>query len=338
MDGDGQSIRWILYVVLVLLILIGGFFAAAETAFSYCNKTRIKNRSEDDNDRKAKRVQYILDRFDNTITTILIGTNVTHIIASTLATVLAVVLFGEIGSLYATIVMTLLVFIFSETLPKNLAKVNADKMAELTAIPIIGLMYLFMPLVYILTKPFQYLMDKFGRKDEEPDYTEEDLQTIVETIEEEGVLEEDESALIQSAIEFDDISAFSIYTPTKDIIAIDINLSRQDIIQKIMNEERLSRIPVYRDSIDNIIGVIHVRTALRKVLQNPNISIYRLMTKPYFIAPSMKLDDIFEGFSRHKTHMAIVRSNDKTIGLITMNDVLRELITDYIETEAGDSE
>ena len=336
MDGDGDSIRWLLYVVLVLLILIGGFFAAAETSFSYCNKTRIKNRAEDDNDKKAKRVQYILDRFDNVITTILIGTNVTHIVASTLATVLAIALFGEIGSVYATVVVTLLVFIFSETLPKNIARVNADKVSELTAPIIIGLMYLLLPLVYVLTKPFQYLFSKL-KKEEEPEYNEEDLQNIVETIEEEGVLDEDESNLIQSAIEFDDISALSIYTPVDEITGIDISEDREAIIKKIKTMDNHSRIPVYWHDIDRIIGVIHIRTVYQKLLEDPDISLFKLLTKPYFIEPSMKLDDIFEGFSRHKTHMAIVRSNKKTLGLVTMNDVLRELIGDMVETE-GDSQ
>ena len=335
MDGDGDSIRWLLYVVLALLILIGGFFAAAETSFSYCNKTRIKNRAEDDNDKKAKRVQYILDRFDNIITTILIGTNVTHIVASTLATVLAVALFGEIGSVYATIAMTLLVFIFSETLPKNIARVNADRVAELTAPIIIGLMYILLPLVYVLTKPFQYLFNKF-KKEEEPEYNEEDLQNIVETIEEEGVLDEDESNLIQSAIEFDDISALSIYTPVEEIQGIDISKNREDIINQIKMMDKFSRIPVYWHDINHIIGVIHVRTFYQKLLEDSDISLFKLLTKPYFIEPSMKLDDIFEGFSRHKTHMAIVRSNKKTLGLVTMNDVLRELIGDMVETE-GDN-
>lgn len=332
MDGDG-GIRWLYILIIVLLMLAAAFFAGSETAFSYCNKTRFKSRSED-GDKKAKRVQYILDHFDNTIITVLIGTNISHIVMSTLATIVAVAFLGGVGSLVSTIVITLLVFIFCETLPKNIARVNADRWAQLNAIPIIGLMYLFLPLVWVFSTPFNYIARKFGKKNNEPDITEEDLQTIVETIEEEGVLDEDESNLIQSAIEFDDIAVKEVYTPTKDIIAVNLNQSRDEIIKVLLNEDKFSRLPVYSGTIDNIIGILPVRKCLKELLYNKKISLKSIMSKPYFVAPGTKLDDILEGFSKHRTHMAIVMDKKKTIGIITMDDVLDELVGDIVEEDA----
>ncbi len=336
MDGDG-GIRWIYILIIVLLMIAAAFFAGSETAYSYCNKTRFKSRSED-GDKKAKRVQYILDHFDNTIITVLIGTNIAHILMASLATIFAISLLGDIGSLVSTVVITLFVFIFCETLPKNIARVNADKIAQLCSIPIIGLMYLFMPLVWIFSTPFNFLAKKFRKPKEEPDITEEDLQTIVETIEEEGVLDEDESNLIQSAIEFDDISVKEVYTPVNQIVAINIQLSRKEIIQQLLDEEKYSRLPVYDGTIDNIVGILPVRKCLKEFLYNKNVSLKSVMNKPYFVALGTKLDLILEGFSHNRTHMAIVVDKNKTIGVITMDDVLEELIGDFVEedNEEGD--
>lgn len=332
---DDTGVRWYFYLLLAILIIVGGFFAASETAYSYCNRARYKTRS-DDGDKKAKRVQYILDRFDSTIITVLIGTNITHIVASTLATIVAVYIFGDIGSIVSTVIMTVIVFLFSETIPKNIAKANADKMSELFAIPIIGLMYLFTPLVWIFNTPFKYLMDKI--KNDDLDYTEEDLQSIVETVEEEGGLDEGESSLIQSAIEFDDIPVKSVFTPVKKVVAVDIETDREMFIKEVLMNQKFSRIPVYKDNIDNIIGVLHVRTCLKELLENPEVSLRSLMTEPYVIEPSMKLDDIVEGFSERRTHMAIVKRDNKTLGIVTMNDALRELIGDMLESEDDDNE
>lgn len=337
MEGDGSSIRWFLYIVLGLLVLLGGLFAAAETAYAYCNKTRFKTRAEN-NDRSAKRVQFILDHFDNALTTVLIGTNICHIVLSTLATVLAIAIMGEIGSLVATITVTIVVFLFSEILPKNIARANADRLAEFLAVPLKALIYLFKPLALILISPFNWLLNKIV-KDEDLDYTEEDLQAIVETIEEEGVLDEDESHLIQSAIEFDDVPVTAVYTPLDKLVAIDANTGREEVINLLLSENRYSRIPVYRDNLENIIGILHVRTCLKELLIRPNISLTSLMSKPYTVSPTTKLDDLLEGFSSKKTHMAVVIHKNKTLGIITMDDVLRELIGDILEpTEEGEKQ
>ena len=334
MDSDG-SIRWYFIIIITVLIASAAFFASSETAFSYCNKTRIKARVED-GDKKAKKVQKVLDSFDNTIIAILIGTNISHIVSSTLATIFTIALLGEIGSLVSTVVMTLLVFIFCETLPKNIARTNPDKLAERHAGLILFFMKIFTPLTCILQLPFKIISKRLG-EDEEPEITEEDLQTIVETIEEEGVLDEDESTLIQSAIEFDDIAVKEVYTPVNKIVAIDINTPRKEVIKILLNEERYSRLPVYDKTIDNIVGVLPVRKCLNAVLYRKNVAIWKLMSKPYFVALGTKLDDIVDGFSKNRTHMGIVVDKGKTIGIITMDDALEELIGDIVEeTKEGD--
>lgn len=330
-DPDGPLV----YIVIFLLLILSAFFAGSEAAFSSCNRHRIKVKAEDGN-KLAKLALKILEKFDTTIITILIGTNIAHSLLSVLATLLMVALIGESGSIVATIVMTILVFFFGEILPKSIAKANSDKMVLIVSVPI----YVF----YILFWPFNMLF-KFivfltrhliKAKDNDDQFTEDDFQDVVEQIEEEGVIDDEESDIIQNAVEFGDIAVKDILTKRDDIVALDISKCTRNYVNDFLLVHNYSRIPVYDKDIDHIVGILHVRTYLRKYFQNKNTTVRSVLTTPYFVNPQISLDDIFEGFKEHKTHIAIVSSeNKKTIGMVTMKDVLEELVSDI--DEAGTS-
>lgn len=336
MDIDGSRPRWInlltdnfnssmnyLYIILIIvLIFLSAFFAASETAFSCCNKTRIRSKAEE-GDSKAKKVLKVIDNFEKYLVSILIYTNICHILCSTIATILAINLMGEIGSLVSTIIITLLVFIFSETLPKNIAKANADRLVYSFYFPMKLVTYLVYPFVLLFALPFKLIK----KNEEDNEYVEEDLPILVESIQDEGVLDTEESNLIQNAIEFDDTVAKEIYTPIKDVISISKDLTLDDFIKRILDETKYTRIPVYQNEKDNIVGVVFVRPALKKILNNKNITKDDLISKPHFVKYSTKLDDLLADLLKNKVHMGIVRdSNNKVLGIITMDDILDELV------------
>lgn len=326
-------------IVILILIILSAFFSASETAFSNCNKIRIKLKAEDGN-KNAKLILNILENYDKSLITILIGNNVVNLTASSLATIVSLSLFQTegIATVVSTIVMTIVVFIFGEILPKNIAKANADKIVAAFAYPIKFLMIIFTPISIIFILLSSLCKKLFASKEEEPEITEDDLQNIVEAIEEEGVIDEEESDLIQSAIEFDSIVVKEIFTPRKKIFAINIRDEREDIINTLLNNTTFSRIPIYDGSLDNIIGILHVRKFLKEYMMDKDIDIKSVLIEPYYVKSNIKLDDMLDGFSQHKTHIAIVvNNNDRTIGMVTMDDVLEELIGEQKQPKGSDT-
>ena len=204
-------------ILIAALVLLGGFFAGSETAFSNCNRVRMRSRAEDGNG-AAKRVEKILDHFDKALVTLLIGNNVIHVIATSSATVLAIRWLGSYGSLVSTVVMTLTIFIFSETIPKSIAKANSDRIAELTSSVVCGLMAICTPVSAVFTALSNGLKHLLASGNQEPSMTEDDFKSMIETIEDEGALESDESELIQSALIFSDITADTVLTDRKSVV------------------------------------------------------------------------------------------------------------------------
>ncbi len=319
-----------LYILLILLfIILSGLFACIETGFSCVNKNRIYSKAED-GDKKAIRFKKALDRSEEYIVSILIFINIFHILCSILATALLIDLMGESGSIVSTIVITLIVFIFSETIPKNIANENADKVFENTMDLLTIVTYLVYPLVLLFALPYKLIIKNLDI--EEESYSEEELSTIVDSIEEEGSLEEDESALIQSAMEFDDTKVKEIYTPISKVVSIDGNLKKDDFINRIMDEKKYSRLPVYKGNKTNIIGFVNVRSALKALLKNSSTNIKDLIFPLPSFKQNKKLDDILDMLIESKTHIALITNNeDKTIGIVTMDDVLNNLTEDMIK-------
>ena len=321
------------YLLLIGILIVGAFFSGSETAFSYCNHYRMDVEA-DDGSKSSKLVLKILDTFDSFIIVVLIGVNVTHITMSVIATILATYLFGAYGSLISTIVITLIVFFFGEMLPKSIAKHNANKWAKIASFPIYALMIILWPLakffegiVFLFKKMF-----KITDESVEEAFTEDDFQDVVEKVEEEGGISEDESDIIQNAVDFGDIKVKDILTTRNNMVALDINKCSHKYLNQFLLETEYSRIPIYEGSIDNIIGILHVRTYLREYFKNKRISIRKVLKTPYIVSSQETLDDIFEGFKKYKTHIAIIKSSKgKTLGMVTMKDVLEELVGEIDE-------
>ncbi len=327
-------------LIIIVLILLSAFFSMSETVFSTCNKIRLKIKAEDGN-RHAKLAMKIIDNYDKSLITILIGNNIVNLTSSSLATLVAISLIPNEGvaSLVSSIILTLIVLFFGEVFPKNIAKANSDKLCLFLSYPIRFLMIIFTPISIIFYGITILIKKIFGSRESEPEMTEDDLQNIVEAIEEEGVIEEEESDLIQSAIEFDSIVVKEIFTPRKKIYAINIRDDREELIKTLVEGNiPFSRIPVYDGSIDNIIGILHVRKFLKEYMLDRDVDIKSLLIEPYFVKPNIKLDDMLDGFSQHKTHIAIVtNNNERVIGMVTMDDVLEELVGEQKNPKGSDA-
>ena len=314
-------------IVIAVLILLSGFFSCVETAFSCANTIRLKA-LRDDGNRRAKTALWVTDNFDKALTAILIGNNVVNLGCSSLATILCLNIFKNYGAAIATGGTTLLVLTFGEVIPKCLGREMSDGIVLHTAGVLKILTYVLTPLVYFFTGIKSLFMKIANIKKNSPSVTEDELKYIIETIEEEGILEEQESELVQSALEFDEKTAQEILTPRVDVTVIDIDDSMEDIHDLIIRE-RYSRIPVYENDIDNIIGILHTRDYLEKVIAGEKVDLRSLITPAHFIYKNLKLSDILSDFRANRLHIAIVTDEyGGMLGIVTMEDLLEEIVGD----------
>ena len=326
-DPDGPLI----YIIVVLLLLFSAFFAGCESAYAYCNRHRMIVMA-DDGSKRAKLVLKILERFDSTIISTLIAINVCHVVMSVLTTILAVSLLGSSGTLLSTIITTIIVFLFAEILPKNIATLNADKWALNASFLLYFFKIIFFPFTFIFNTLLKGTKKAFNLEEDEDTFDEDDFTDVIEKVEEEGILDEEESDIIQAAIEFGDIKVKEVYTPRNKIVALDYDKCSNAYLKKFILENTYSRIPVYQGSIDNIIGILHIRTYLKSLFLNKKVQLKDILIPPHYVSPQAPIDEIFAGFSEFKTHIAIVRDKKgKTIGMVTMKDILEELVEDINE-------
>lgn len=319
-----------LTLLFVLFVIGGGFFGGAESAFSAMNKIRIKAKSED-GDKRARRVMYISNNFDRALTTLLIGNNITHIAAASVATVIATRLFGntETVALWCTVISTLIVFLFSEMIPKSLANDRCDTLSMLFASPVNLLMKLLTPLVSFFTmisRGFTKLTERFLKHEKTPSITEDELYDIIDTIEKEGVMNEEQGDLFKSALDFSDTRARDVMTMRQDIVAIDASMPNEKIVELIKSTTH-SRLPVYDGDLDHVIGTLQIRSFIRAYLHNPNIRLRGLLIPPYFVKPDALIDDLLSEMRQHKFYLGVVRDEAMhTVGIITIEDFLEELV------------
>ena len=315
----------IMGVVIFLLVLLSALFSSLETAFSFVNKIRIQQSAEDGN-KRAKNAQYIIEHFDNALTAILICNNAVNLGCSSIATVLCLNLFGDVGSAIATGATTLLVLTFGEVIPKCLAKENCDSFSLSTAGFLKGLTILLSPLVFVFIKLKSFALKLSGGRNDAPSVTENELKYIVESIEEEGVLEESESEMVRSALDFDETTAEEILTPRVDVVFINIEDSPEKIKESII-ENRYSRIPVFENTTDNIVGILHTRDYLEALADGTVPNLRELLQTPYFIFKTQQLSKILSHLKRTKVHLAIVTDEyGGTLGIVTMEDLLEEIV------------
>ncbi|WBL17504.1 hemolysin family protein [Sutcliffiella sp. NC1] len=307
--------------------MLSAFFSSAETAFSSVNKIRLRN-YEESGRKGSKKALYIVDNFDRSLSTILIGNNLVNIAATSISTKVATDLFGAgAGILISTLVMTVLILIFGEILPKSLAKEYAEPYSLKISGILLFLMKLFAPItiMFVYLRRFVSKLFKGGNNDT-PSVTEEEIKVMVDISQEEGVLNYNEKELVYRSLEFDDITVGEILKPRIDIVAVEVNQPLEEI-RDVFLEERYSRIPVYEDHIDNIIGILSEREFLSNLIQTEHVKIQELLRTPVFVVETMKIATLLPQLQKNKVHMAIVVDEfGGTAGLVTLEDILEELV------------
>ena len=321
---DGSSIFMI--TALIVLIMLSAFFSASETAYSSLNMIRLKSRAED-GDKQAAKVLALAERYDSLLSTILIGNNIVNIGASSLATVLFSRLLGNAyGPTASTIVMTLLVLTFGEITPKSMAKEMPESIAMAFAPALGALVAVFGPLNFIFGKWKSFLASRFYT-DEKDTITEGELVTMVSEAEKDGELTNRESELIRSAIEFDDVEAQDVLTPRVDVIAV-ADDAPMDEVTETFADSGYSRLPVYHETIDNIIGVVHEKdcfAAMRK--GDEDVKLESLIGPTLYTTSVTPISALLRTLRESKHHMAVVVDEyGGTAGIITLEDILEELV------------
>ncbi len=327
-------------ISIFVLLLLAAYFAGAEIALASVNRIRLTNRAED-GDKRAKRVLYILEHFDKALTTLLIGTNVTHAGIATLSTVFTYTLFDSIESMpdYAvtlsTIISTVVVFLLGEMIPKAFAKACNEKFAIAIAGSLAFLMKMLTPISFFFSTISEWVSRPFKKKAEEtPTVTEDELYDIIETFVEENDIDEDTEELVQNAIEFSKRTAKGVMTPWKNVLHIHENDSNDKVLELIRNST-YSRLPVVNDK-GWVVGTLSIRTFLKCHYKKEKFNVRQIMSSATMINDSTPVDDLLSTLSANRTHIAYVQSAGKILGIITVEDILEELVGEiYDETEGG---
>lgn len=312
-------------VSMLICIILSAYFSATETAFSSLNKTRLKVMAEKGN-KRAKLAFDLSENYDKLISTILIGNNIVNIAVSSIGTLLFVALLGNIGATVSTITITILVLIFGEITPKSIAKDYPEQFAMFSAPLINMLMWLFTPLNYLFTQ-WKKLVAKLFKSSDDPKMSQEELLLLLDEVEQDGGLDEDEKELLRNAVEFGDLEAKDILTHRVNLEAVSLDASKEEIAAAF-TESRFSRLLVYDENIDKIVGVIHQKD-FYKGTGITSGSIQEIMAPPVFIYQSEKVDDLLHLLQTSKAHIAVVIDEyGGTLGIVTMEDILEELVGD----------
>ena len=316
------------YIGIVICIMFSAFFSASEISYASVNKMRLKSKAET-GDRRARVALYIAENFNDALSTILIGNNLVNIAASSISTVIVINLMGERGTIVSTLVMTVVILIFGEITPKIVGKKISDKYVLIAAYPLRILTIALSPVIKLVVFVVNLLSKLWKTDDEAPTITEEELFTIIESVEDDGIIDKDRSDLLQSALEFSKISVMEIITPRIEMTTIDIDDDIYTIIDTVLDTP-YSRIPVYEYTVDNIIGVLyvdHLLDILTEIEDVKYIDLKSILIDTCFIHKTMKLPEVFTKLNNGKLQMAIVTDEyGGTMGCITMEDILEELV------------
>mgnify|MGYP003310963297 CR=1 FL=1 len=323
------------WIVIIICIVGSFFFSACETALSCCNKYQMRAEA-DEGVKSSKLVVKSLNKFDRTLTTVLIGNNVVAVIISSVSALLFYKYFSAIGleqfsSILSSVIMTVVVYILGDTLPKTIAKAIPNPICKVFIYPLYFFNIIFFPIAMIF-EGLVKLIEKIFKVKQEDELTEEKFESTVEQLSNEGHIEEEVGDIIQSALEFDDTSVKEVFTPLKNMFAIDISKVKNEEINKLLIENKKTRIPIYNKDYSHFIGVLNAKLYVKNYVDNPNFDIKRILQKVYYVDNKIKLDDLLVFFKSNKTHIALVTdNNNEVIGMVTMEDALEELVSDISE-------
>jgi len=320
------------YILIIVLLLGSAFFSGTEIAYTSLSKLKFKKEGEKQTPTE-KLVSFIYNNYDFALSTVLVGNNLVNIAATSVATVLAVnlaaakAITGEVASSIVTVVMTVIILIVGEITPKMIARRIKEPVAKMASYPLLVFMIAFSPVVLItslIVKLLSFMWKKKAEKD--ITITEEELENLLDTAEDEGVINEDETELLQSALEFTDLEAGDILTPRIDVVGFEIGTPIDEILS-VISESQFSRYPVYERTIDRVVGILYVKHLLKELAKNKSANLQDFLLEPVFIPKSMRLHEIMNEFRLHRTHMVVVADEYGGIeGIVTMEDVLEELV------------
>ena len=325
-SGSVQPFPVWLFIAIIALIIMSGFFSSTETAYSCASRIKLRTMASGGN-KKAKKVLDLAEgNYDRLISTVLVGNNIVNLSASTLSTILFAKLISDanMSALVSTVAITLAVLIFGEITPKFIAKAYPEKLS-FTFYPLIKFFYYVFYVFNFIFGGWKWLIGKIFRLKNEDVVTEEEIMTIVEEAEEDGTLKEEETKLIRSVIEFDDLEVGDILVPRVNIVAVDVADS-MDEIRKVFDREGYSRVPVYKDSIDTIIGTIHEKDFFNAYLRGKK-GIDGIMQNAFYTTEHAKISVLLRQLQKKKVHIAVVLDEyGGTLGMVTLEDILEELV------------
>ena len=323
-------------ILICVLLLFSALFSATETAFSYCNKIRIRQLSEAGN-KSARRAEKVLDRYDEAIVAILVGNNVVNTLLASVGTFLFIdLLQGDesLGSFVSTVVMTLIVFIFGETVPKSIAKVNCDGYTMGAARIFSVYMKLVFPITFVFTRLTGFLKKSISKDEDPAALTDDDFVDIVDSGEEEGILEPEESEIIRSAVEFSDLTVETVYKPIEDVVSVSL-AAEPEALRRELLETHYSRIPVRKADGVGFTGFLRSREYLLAVLRSDSkpVDPKKFVSPAVYVTTATLLSTAFEEMCRKKCHMVFVRSpqDKRVLGILTLENVLEELVGDIYD-------
>ena len=323
---DPASIVPLLFCILFLLL--SAYFSSSETAYTAVNKVRLRSLADKGN-KRAKRALWVCDRFDKTLTTILVGNNIVNNSIASLSSLLFLSqfsdTFGDAAVLYGTIITTLIVYLFGEVIPKSLAKARPEGMALAYAGSMVLLVRVLTPITALFSV-ISKLLGKFLSAESQQTVTEEELVSIIETIEDEGVLEPEKQALVNSAMEFREKVAEDIMVPLDQVVTIPSNMPLQELADLAKNTA-YSRLPVYERKEGNIVGILPVNAFLSSYIAGKRTPLRKLLMKPYVFDKKIEISALLQRMRLNKLHMVfLIDENRRKVGIITMEDLLEELV------------
>jgi len=332
-----------LWIIFILCVVGGAYFAATESSFSAANKIKIKALADDGN-KRAQGVMYILNKFDKALTTLLLGNNVTKIAGAAVFTILATDIFRELGktdefldsfafSMICSAMSTAIIFLFSEMIPKSFANDRSESVSLFFQGSLRLLMKILKPFSAFFGLISDFASRLFAKKDAEPSITEDELTEIIETAEEEGIVDEEQGDMMKSAIEFAKTTVGQIMTMERDIDFIRVNATPEEILE-IIRTTNHSRLPVKAENSERVVGILRTRTYLIEHKRNPNVRLRSVMKSPYLVKKDAKIDDLLTDMRQYRIQVAMVVDDaKKVIGLVTIEDILEELVGEIFDEE-----